>query len=105
VNEMNNKFQKMMERYQQSQPTPAQASPSQYTYAASDKPKPLSREAQAYFSRPALTCQLCGHPMEEHEDSTIEKWQRKWSIHWDCKNAAENQLDRAAGVLSDRKNR
>lgn len=65
--------------------------------------KPIDPKAQAYFNKPAERCQLCGDPMDKNPDATIDKWQRKWSIHWECKDEMGSELDRKAGVKTERR--
>lgn len=65
--------------------------------------RPIDPKAQAYFNKPAQRCQFCGDEMDTHPDPITEKWQRKWSIHWDCQHQVQDELDRKAGVKSERR--
>lgn len=67
--------------------------------------KPLSPEAKAYFSQPAKRCQMCGVVGTLGQTGIAERdeWELKWSVHHDCAHAVWDQLDRAAGVASQRK--
>ena len=60
-------------------------------------------KAKKEFSRPANYCQFCGKEMSPHADPTIERWQKRWSIHYDCAHAVDNRLDRSVGIVSERK--
>lgn len=68
------------------------------------KEQPIDPKMQKIFARPANFCVLCTEEMVEHPDPTINKYQKKWSVHWECKEAAENQLDRKSQILSERGN-
>lgn len=62
-------------------------------------------KARQNFSKPAKFCQFCGQPMTKHTDEMKERWQTRWSIHYDCAHAVDDQLDRAVGIVSERKGR
>lgn len=67
----------------------------------------LDPNALRHFSRPAIQCEFCGAPMNAHPETgqpyQMSEWERKWSIHRTCAEKAWNQMDRQAGVLSQRK--
>ena len=56
-----------------------------------------------------IYCQMCRQPMMpiNFSKNAIERrWEFKWQVHWACKLAAEDYLDRATvGLLADRKKR
>lgn len=66
--------------------------------------KRYDAKARAQFAKPANYCQFCGKEMKESEDPTINRWQKRWSIHYNCANAVDNRLDRQVGILSERRN-
>ncbi len=55
------------------------------------------------FSRPPLTCELCGYPMD-YNGYKPDKWEIKWSTHNTCKEKAFKLLDRQSGIARERKN-
>lgn len=54
-----------------------------------------------------IHCQMCRKPMMPEDfskDKDRRKWEFKWQVHWACKIAAEEYLDRATtGLLSERR--
>lgn len=59
-------------------------------------------KAKKIFSQPAEFCQFCGQPMEDTGNELTDRWQRRWSIHAECAEQVENQLDRSIGILGER---
>jgi hypothetical protein len=64
-------------------------------------------DAQKYIhdtlqSKPAVTCELCGYPMDYNGHILSEK-EQKWSIHEVCRKKMENMLDRETGIARERK--
>jgi hypothetical protein len=66
-----------------------------------------SQQAQQYFAKPANTCQCCGGPMSSEPGSNqphvLTEWERKYSVHRPCAEAAAAQLDRVTGINTDRR--
>lgn len=60
------------------------------------------KKAKTIFSKPANFCQFCGHPMDEHKDPMTNRWQQRWSIHRDCADSVDGQLDRSVGMSKER---
>ena len=54
-----------------------------------------------------IYCQMCRKAMlPEHfsKDEAQRKWEFKWQVHWACKLAADDYLDRMTpGLLSERR--
>lgn len=54
-----------------------------------------------------IHCQMCRKPMMPEDfskDKDQRRWEFKWQVHWQCKIAAEEYLDRATtGLLSERR--
>lgn len=67
--------------------------------------KNYDAKARRNFSKPANFCQFCGGTLEKHENPMTDRWQQRWSIHANCANAVDNQLDREVGIASERKQR
>ncbi len=88
---MENKHEEMLRRRQEVE------------YQKELNSKPISSKAREYFLSPASLCQFCGQAIEDKEDVKQNYWQRKWSIHWECRLNVEDQLDRATGIKSERK--
>ena len=61
-----------------------------------------SRLTQRLINQPAITCELCGYPMD-YKGHKVTKWETKWSIHEVCKRKAESMLDRDSGIARERK--
>ena len=58
--------------------------------------------AKKIFSQPANFCQFCGQPMGENPNPTVARWEKRWSIHHDCANAVDGQLNRSVGMSLER---
>lgn len=56
------------------------------------------------FSKPALTCELCGFPMN-HKGHVLTEWEEKWSTHEVCRDKAHAMLDRQSGIARERRRR
>jgi hypothetical protein len=56
------------------------------------------------FSRPALTCELCGYPMN-YNGHKLTPWEQKWSTHEVCRDKALQMLDRQSGITRERRRR
>lgn len=67
--------------------------------------KKYDATARKNFSKPANYCQFCGQEMIETDDQMKNRWQQRWSIHFECANQVDNQLDRSVGILSERTQR
>lgn len=55
-----------------------------------------------FFAKPALTCGLCGYPMD-YNGHVPTAWEQKWSVHEPCKEKAHSMLDRNTGITRERK--
>ena len=67
--------------------------------------RPMNEKAKDYFLKPADICQFCGQQILDHQDPKVQYWQRKWSIHEECRISVEDQLDRSIGIKTERKSR
>jgi hypothetical protein len=53
-------------------------------------------------SQPAVTCELCGYPMD-YNGHVLSERESKWSIHDVCRKKMEGMLDRETGIARERK--
>lgn len=61
-----------------------------------------SRITKELISKPAVTCELCGYPMD-YKGHKLSKMEAKWSIHDVCRDKAERLLDRDSGITRERR--
>jgi len=57
-----------------------------------------------FFAKPAVTCGLCGYPMD-YNGHKLTEWEAKWSIHEPCREKAHKMLDRDTGITRERRQR
>ncbi len=61
-----------------------------------------TRITKDLISKPAVTCELCGYPMD-YKGHKLSKREEKWSIHDVCRDKAERMLDRDSGIARERR--
>lgn len=53
--------------------------------------------------QPVICC-ICGKPVLSHdEDIHKAHYERKWKVHWACRQIIEEKLDECTGIASERR--